>query len=40
MSLPIIAGAGLYKGLQVAGDGGIPERLRRAVPLGHGRGRR
>lgn len=24
MSLPIIAGAGLYKGLEVAGDGGIP----------------
>jgi undecaprenyl-diphosphatase len=25
MSLPIIAGAGLYKGLQVARDGGIPD---------------
>jgi undecaprenyl-diphosphatase len=25
MSLPIIAGAGLFKGLEVAGDGGIPD---------------
>ena len=38
MSLPIIAGAGLFEGVQ-RGRRRHPERLRRALPLGHGGGR-
>ena len=34
MSLPVIAGAGLYEGVKVMADGGIPEEMRAAFVWG------